>query len=140
LGCFCVKSALLLVHLNIPYRVLTSVNLYFFVKLIKLLCNNVDPDRMVPQLANIPAGMPINFTCLSDSEVTWTHYGPYHNFKDHIVEKNGYIYIPKVKEQDRGIYTCEGYIKLEQHFVPFSSKLVLKVVGMFTLYVFKLKT
>jgi len=94
-------------------------------------CKNVDPDRMDPQLAYIPAGMSTKFTCLSDSEVTWTHYGPYQKYYSHLLEKNGHAYIPEVTVQDRGIYKCLGYIQLKQQLVPFSSTLVLRVIGMF---------
>jgi len=87
---------------------------------------------MVPKLVYIPAGMSTNFTCLSDSEVTWTHYVPNQDFKNPMLEKNGYAYIPKVTGQNRGIYKCLGYIKLKQRLVPFSSTLVLRVIGMFT--------
>jgi len=58
-------------------------------------CKNADPDRMVPKLAYVPTGMPTNFTCLSDSEVIWTHYGPYENFKNPLLKKMVMHIFPK---------------------------------------------
>jgi len=88
---------------------------------------------MTPKLTVVLVGKPTTFTCSSESEVTWTYYGPYPNITNHLVDKYGYVYIPKVTVQNRGIYTCLGYIQLKQQLVPFSSTLVLKVAGMFTL-------
>jgi len=96
---------------------------------IKVPCKNVDPDRISPKLLFAPAGKPINFTCLSDSKVTWTHNGK-HPSKNVIIEKNGNVHIPKITVHNRGTYQCLGYIQQQEHFLPFSSKLVIKVIGM----------
>ena len=84
---------------------------------------------MDPKFLRIYLGKSANVSCLSDSEVTWTHNKnePKSNF---IREMFGQVYLYQVRLNNIGLYVCFGNFKLREHLIPFYAELHVIIIGM----------